>query len=65
MYGHSVVLSKCREYCWLPYLEKVKIGCIQDLELSYMQLSCCQGFTAAKIIKKKSQVRKEKFLHKV
>ena len=32
MYVHSEVLWKCREYCWLPYLEKVKIGCIQDLE---------------------------------
>ena len=49
MYVHSVVLWKCREYCWLPYLEKVKIRCIQDLELSYMQQSCCRGFTAAKI----------------
>ena len=34
--------------CSLPYLEMCKL-CIQDLELFYMQPSCCRGFTAAKI----------------
>ena len=31
--------------CWLPYF-----GCIQDLELDYVQPSCCRGFSAAKIL---------------
>ena len=34
---------------WLPYLEMCKL-CIQDLELSYTQPSCCGSFTAAKIL---------------
>ena len=61
MYVHSVILWKCREYCCLPYLEKVKIGCIQDLELSYMQQSCCRGFTTAKILQN-HKIDKGKFL---
>ena len=31
--------------CWLPYF-----GCIQDLELDYVQPSCCRSFSAAKIL---------------
>ena len=31
--------------CWLPYF-----GCIQDLELDYVQPSCFQSFSAAKIL---------------
>ena len=31
--------------CWLPYF-----GCIQDLELDYVQPSYCQSFSAAKIL---------------
>ena len=52
---------------WLPYLEKVRNLCIQDLELSYMQPSCCRGFSAAKILPNpKLEKEKEKqFLHKV
>ena len=30
---------------WLPYF-----GCIQDLELDYVQPSCCRSFSAAKIL---------------
>ena len=31
--------------CWLPYF-----GCIQDLELDYVQPSCCRSFSAAKVL---------------
>ena len=31
--------------CWLPYF-----GCIQDLELDYVQPTCCRSFSAAKIL---------------
>ena len=48
MYVHSVVVKMCLG-CWLPYLGICKL-CIQDLELSYMQPSCCRGFSAAKIL---------------
>ena len=48
--------------CWLSYFGIVKIGCIQDLELSYMQPSCCRVcFSAAKILPnpKLEKVRKK------
>ena len=38
--------------CWVAGFHiwiKCKL-CIYDLELSYMQQSCCRGFTAAKIL---------------
>ena len=31
--------------CWLPYF-----GCIQDLELDYVQPSCCRSFSSAKVL---------------
>ena len=43
---------------WLPYLEMCKL-CMQDLELFYMQPSCCRGFTAAKILPN-PKLKKEK-----
>ena len=43
--------------CWLPYF-----GCIQDLELDYVQPSCCRSFSAAKILPNpKLKKIKEKF----
>ena len=47
MYVHSVVMRMC----WYAgyHIWKCKL-CIQDLELSYIQLSCCRGFSAAKIL---------------
>ena len=43
--------------CWLPYF-----GCIQDLELDYVQPSCCRSFSAAKILlNPKLKKIKEKF----
>ena len=40
--------------------------CIQDLELSYTQPSCCRGFTAAKILpNSKLEKVKEKILYEV
>ena len=43
--------------CWLPYF-----GCIQDLELDYVQPSCCRSFSAAKILSNpKLKKIKEKF----
>ena len=32
------------------YLDIVYIGCIQDLELYYVQPSCCRNFSAAMIL---------------
>ena len=32
------------------YLDIMYIGCIQDLELYYVQPSCCRNFSAAKIL---------------
>ena len=44
--------------CWLPYF-----GCIQDLELDYVQPSCCRSFSAAKILPNpKLKKIKENFL---
>ena len=47
MYVHSVVVRMC----WVAgcHIWKCKL-CIQDLELSYMQQSCCSDFTVAKIL---------------
>ena len=43
--------------CWLPYF-----GCIQDLELDYVQPSCCRSFSAAKNLPNpKLKKIKEKF----
>ena len=39
--------------CWYAgchILDIVKIGYIQDLELDYVQPSCCRSFSAAKIL---------------
>ena len=44
--------------CWLPYF-----GCIQDLELDYVQPSCCRSFSAAKILpnpKLKKKIKEKK-----
>ena len=46
--------------CGLPYF-----GCIQDLELDYVQPLCCRSFSAAKILpnpKLKKKI-KEKFFY--
>ena len=48
--------------CWLPYF-----GCIQDLELDYVQPSCCRSFSAAKILpnpklKKKIKIKEKNFM---
>ena len=32
------------------YLDIVQIGCIHDLELYYVQPSCCRKFSVAKIL---------------
>ena len=40
--------------------------CIQDLELSYMQPSCCRGFSAAKILPNpKLEKERNSFLYEV
>ena len=62
MYVHSVVVKMCWVagcHIWI----KCKL-CIQDLELSYTQLSCCRGFTAAKILQN-HKLEKEKILYEV
>ena len=46
--------------CWLPYF-----GCIQDLELDYVQPSCCRSFSAAKILpnpKLKKKIKEKNFM---
>ena len=45
--------------CWLPYF-----GCIQDLELDYVQPSCCRSFSAAKILPnpKLKEIKEKNFL---
>ena len=66
IYVHSVVVRMC----WVAgcHIWKCKL-CIQDLELFYMQPSCCRGFTAAKIFQnhklEKIIIIKEKFLYEV
>ena len=45
--------------CWLPYF-----GCIQDLELDYVQSSYCRSFSAAKILpnpKLKKKIKEKNF----
>ena len=61
MYVHSIVCENVL-VCWLPYF-----GCIQDLELDYVQSSCCRSFSATKILpnpKLKKKI-KEKFLCRI
>ena len=45
--------------CWLPYF-----GCIQNLELDYVQPSCCRSFSAVKILpnpKLKKKIKEKNF----
>ena len=44
----------------LGYSDIVYIGCIQDLELYYVQPSCCQNFSAAKILPNPKFEKKQK-----
>ena len=50
MYVHRVVLGECVGMLVAIYIGYSIIRCIQDLELSNMQLSCCRSFSAAKIL---------------
>ena len=49
MYVHSVVLRKCVGLMVAMYLEHCNVS-IYYLELSYMQPSCCRGFSTTKIL---------------
>ena len=44
------------------YSDIVCIGSIQDLELYYVQLSCCRNFSAANILPNPKFEKKKKFI---
>ena len=61
MYVHSVVVKMCWVascHIWI----KCKL-CIQDLELSFTQPSCCRGFIAVKILLNPKLKKVRKFFY--